>query len=213
VFVVCPEIGETPSARNGDSLNVKKALIQYAKWLPEYMVGSVHGKMTLEERETVLNKFQKNEIQILIATTVIEVGVDMPNASVIIIEGSEKFGLTQLHQLRGRVGRSHHKSHCFLFADTSLPRVSERIAAFAATNDGFQIAEQDLLLRGPGEFLGTVQSGALKLRVGHLIRDAQLLNDARQDMKSILQSDPSLSSPENAPLRSLIAPQPRKIHL
>jgi len=169
--------------------------------------------MDMEQRKRVIERFRDNRIQVLISTTVIEVGVDMPNASVIIIEGADRFGLTQLHQLRGRVGRSTHKSYCFLIADSPSTQARRRLAALEATSDGFQLAEQDLLLRGPGEFLGSAQSGLPKLRVGHLLRDAALLQEARREVAAILKNDPLLESDQNRPLRNLRKIDSSPIHL
>jgi ATP-dependent DNA helicase RecG len=131
----------------------------------------------------------------------------------IIIEGAERFGLTQLHQLRGRVGRSGHKSYCFLFAESLTPQAEQRLAALKSSNDGFKIAGQDLLLRGPGEFLGTAQSGAPLFRVGHLVRDERLLHEVRQAISGILKKDPLLQCPANAPLRAFLKPGAEKVNL
>jgi ATP-dependent DNA helicase RecG len=168
--------------------------------------------LDLADRESILDKFRKNSIQVLVTTTVIEVGVDVPNASVMIVEGADKFGLTQLHQLRGRVGRSIHKSYCFLFVDSPTPQAAQRLSALETTKDGFAIAEQDLLLRGPGEFFGTAQAGLPRLRIGRLLQDMPLLQEAREEVSSVLEADPFLETAENRPLRELVI-DARSIHL
>jgi ATP-dependent DNA helicase RecG len=203
VFVVCPEIGSDSSFPNAVA-NVRQALSTYSAWLPKLSVDCIHGKMPLEERERVLQKFSGGEIQVLIATTIIEVGIDVPNATVMIIESAEKFGLSQLHQLRGRIGRSKYKSSCFLFTESVTPQAKERLRILEMTNDGLLISEKDLLLRGPGELLGTAQSGLPRLRVGHLARDVRLLEHVRHVVEDILKVDPSLKSPENEPLNRLL---------
>lgn len=213
IFVVCPEIGETSSELSEGPVTVRKAFALYSKWFRNWSVGCVHGRMVMEERENIFKKFRANRLQVLISTTLIEVGIDVPNASVIIIESAERFGLSQLHQLRGRVGRAEHQSYCFLFSNPFIPQAVERLGIFASVTDGFQIAEQDLLMRGPGEFLGAAQSGIPKLRVGHLLRDNQLLHEAREAVATVLETDPHLASVENAPLRSLIDEGTQDVHL
>ncbi len=158
-------------------------------------MGLLHGRMKANEKESAMAAFKANETQILVSTTVIEVGVDVPNATVMVIEHPERFGLAQLHQLRGRVGRGGHQSYCILmgprmFADDAR----ERLNAFARTTDGFKIAEEDLRLRGPGEFMGTRQSGLPDLRAANIIRDADLLEIARNEAFELVQRDPALTS-------------------
>ncbi len=220
-FVVCPEIGEQrvpAGAPRGDAgrtaATASRTYADYKKLFSELSVALLHGRMRPEDREKTLLRFRRNEAQILVATTIVEVGVDVPNASVMIVESADRFGLAQLHQLRGRVGRSHHKSRCFLMAEPSTPEAVRRLEIMVSTNDGFAIAEHDMLLRGPGEFLGTAQSGLPPLRVGHLVRDAQLLERAREAAAAILDADPRLESSENAPLRLMLdKPLPEAVHL
>jgi len=211
-FVVCPEID--PRAESGDRpiADVKRVFGEYAKRFSDFSVGVLHGRVPPEEREAVLRSFRSGQTKILVSTTIIEVGVDVPNATAMVIENADRFGLAQLHQLRGRVGRAGHKSYCFLVAEPTTEEAYKRIEIMTSTNDGFKIAEEDLLLRGPGEFLGYMQSGALRLRAGHLIRDGDLLARAREIASEILEGDPRLESPENEPLRELLGGARAKVH-
>lgn len=212
VYVVCPEIDmrAEPSARA--IANARSAYKEYSGRFPGFSVGLLHGRIPPEEREDTLRRFRRNEIQILVATTMIEVGVDVPNATVIIIEDADRFGLAQLHQLRGRVGRASYESYCFLLAEPTTPEAEKRIEILTSTNDGFKIAEEDLMLRGPGEFLGAAQSGLPRLRVGHLLRDAPLLERARRVAKKLLRADPRLEMRKNRPLRHLLDQQLPAVH-
>ncbi|MBA2847803.1 ATP-dependent DNA helicase RecG [Thermosulfuriphilus ammonigenes] len=173
---------------------------------PDYPVGLLHGKMRPAEKEAVMSAFKAGEIKILVATTVIEVGIDVPQATVMVIEHAERFGLSQLHQLRGRVGRSHRASYCLLIA-YRVARGSEaarRLAVMCQTNDGFRIAEEDLKIRGPGEFLGTKQSGFPEFKRADLIRDYKILLEARQEAFSLIERDPDLSRPEHKMLKRIL---------
>jgi ATP-dependent DNA helicase RecG len=173
---------------------------------PEFKVGLLHGKLNGKEKASIMERFRANEVQILVATTVVEVGVDVPNATVMVIEHPERFGLSQLHQLRGRIGRGNHASTCFL--KTSRPPhlpTPERLEVMCETEDGFKIAEADLELRGPGEFLGTRQSGTLPFKIASLVRDQEWLNKAREDVLELLKSDPELKLPENAPFKTYLS--------
>ena len=159
----------------------------------------VHGRQANDIRDTNMQRFRNNDTQIMVATTVIEVGVDVPNASVMVIESAEKFGLSQLHQLRGRVGRGSDKSFCILLTGPKLGKEArERLKTMVSTNDGFKIAEKDLELRGPGEIEGTRQSGALNLKLADLLQDKQLLEMARNLAMDLLDKDPDLASHENS---------------
>lgn len=170
---------------------------------PEFKVGILHGQMKSDEKNAVMDSFKKGEIQILVSTTVVEVGVDVPNATVICVDHAERFGLSQLHQLRGRVGRGAHSSYCFFFTHTSGSENTEaRLEVLEETNDGFEIAEADLRIRGPGEFLGTKQAGGLPFTIADLVRDREWLLKARDDAMELLKSDPELTLPEHSPLRS-----------
>jgi ATP-dependent DNA helicase RecG len=184
----------------------------------EFRVGLLHGRMKTVEKETVMADFKTGATQLLVATTVIEVGVDVPNATIIMIEHAERFGLAQLHQLRGRVGRSTHQSYCLLMAANMgrgktqqgrrsqehqqlMSSAKERLEALVRSNDGFVIAEDDLRIRGPGEFFGLRQWGMPEFRVANLVRDGDLLQQARQEAFSLLQSDPGLNEPAHQGLR------------
>jgi ATP-dependent DNA helicase RecG len=186
--------------------------------LAEFRVGLVHGRMKSEEKEQVMASYKKGAIQVLVSTTVVEVGVDVPNATVMMIEHAERFGLAQLHQLRGRVGRSGHRSYCLLMASgirggkgvtgqggnaTPYPSsmAKERLEALVQSNDGFVIAEEDLRIRGPGEFFGFRQWGMPEFRVANLLRDVDILQQARQEAFALLKQDPQLKAPMHRALR------------
>ena len=164
--------------------------------LPELRVGLVHGRMKAKEKAAVMAEFKAAEINLLVATTVIEVGVDVPNASLMIIENAERLGLAQLHQLRGRVGRGSRQSFCVLLYQSPLSRNGkQRLSALRDSTDGFVIAEQDLQLRGPGEVLGTRQTGLMTFKIADLQRDTDLLDDVRTQAQHIMQTHPSHVKP------------------
>ncbi len=178
---------------------------------PQYHVSIVHGRMKPKDKDFEMQRFVKGETQIMVATTVIEVGVNVPNASVMIIENAERFGLSQLHQLRGRVGRGAEQSYCILMTSSKLGKDSRlRIATMCETNDGFKIAETDLKLRGPGDAEGTRQSGLLDLKLADLSRDAALVQRTRDIAIEMLKRDPNLTSPENSGTRLHLQEQIRK---
>ncbi len=165
---------------------------------PEFKIGLLHGKLSPNEKASIMERFRKNEVQILVSTTVVEVGVDVPNATAMVIEHAERFGLSQLHQLRGRIGRGAHASTCFLRTNRPLHiPTPERLEVMCETEDGFKIAEADLELRGPGEFLGTKQSGALPFKMASLVRDQDWLLKAREDVEKIMKDDPTIAALEN----------------
>ena len=169
-------------------------------WFPEpqYWISMVHGRMPAEQKEINMKRFVEQDTQIMVATTVIEVGVNVPNASVMVIESAEKFGLSQLHQLRGRVGRGSEKSYCILLSGNQIGRdAKDRLSVMCATNDGFKIAEKDLELRGPGDIQGTRQSGALNFKLANIVDDRGLLDQARTDVEQLLAKDADLTSSEN----------------
>jgi ATP-dependent DNA helicase RecG len=173
--------------------------------LPDYRISIVHGKLTAAEKQFEMNRFIKGETQIMVATTVIEVGVNIPNASVMIIENAERFGLSQLHQLRGRVGRGAEQSYCILMSHHKLSREGKiRLDTMVKTNNGFEIAEIDLQLRGPGNIEGTQQSGVLDLKMANLVTDQELLITVRKFVESIFEKDPQLSLPENQLLNQML---------
>ena len=169
---------------------------------PNYMIGMVHGKMKAKDKDNVMAAFKSGQLNMLVSTTVIEVGVNVPNASVMVIENAERFGLSQLHQLRGRVGRGAEQSYCIMLSSVKLSNVGkERLRAMVSTNDGFEIANLDLKLRGPGDLLGTRQSGLLDLKIADPIKDEAILIATRQASDQILQNDPFLNAPEHARLK------------
>ena len=167
----------------------------------EFKVGLMHGRMSGKEKKDILTRFKTRKIDILVSTTVIEVGIDIPDASVMLIENAERFGLAQLHQLRGRVGRSQITSYCILSSDTQNPEASRRLKTMTATTDGFEIAESDLEIRGPGEFFGTRQHGLPELKIANLTKDIRLLELSREEAIRLISLDPTLSKPENRLLK------------
>ncbi len=194
-----------PLVEESEFMDLKNASDEYEKLkkrFSEFRVGLVHGKMSFFEKTEVMSQFMKKEISILVSTTVIEVGVDVSNASVMIVENAERFGLSQLHQLRGRVGRGEHKSYCILVLSGGISEEAlQRISIMEKTNDGFKIAEEDLEMRGPGEFLGTKQSGLPEFKVANLVRDGQILSQAKKTALRLLQKDPQLASVESQLLK------------
>lgn len=173
--------------------------------LPQYRITACHGKMRPEDKDVAMMEFKRGEAHILVATSVIEVGVDVPNATVMVIESAERFGLSQLHQLRGRVGRGGEQSYCILMSGEKLSKESrQRLEAMCATNDGFELSELDLKLRGAGDIHGTQQSGeAFELNIANLATDSQILQLTRDDAIAILDADPRLERAENLALRAL----------
>lgn len=193
-YVVCPMVGESEKmqAQAAEELHGRLSQDIY----PDLRVGLLHGQMKPKDKEVVMEQFRRHEIDILVSTTVIEVGVDVPNASIMVIEDANRFGLSQLHQLRGRVGRGAHQSYCVLVADAKSDEARSRMEIMVRTNDGFEIAEEDLRLRGPGEMAGTKQSGNLDFKVADLVQDGRMLEVARQAAAEIIAEDPELSGPE-----------------
>ena len=191
-YVVYPLIEESDKLES-----VKSAVAEHERLasevFPEFEVALVHGQMSADDKDAVMERFRLGEAHVLVATTVIEVGVDVPNASVMVIENAERFGLAQLHQLRGRVGRGSAQSYCWLFSSSRGETTQQRLGIMEATNDGFVIAEQDLALRGPGEFLGTRQSGLPDLRAADLVKDTLILERAREAALRIVGQDPTLA--------------------
>ena len=197
VYVVYPLIKESEKMDYKDLMDGYESIVR-AFPLPEFKVSIVHGKMKAADKEYEMQRFVKNETQIMVATTVIEVGVNVPNASIMIIESAERFGLSQLHQLRGRVGRGAEQSYCILMTSYKLGEDTKvRLETMVRTNDGFEIADVDLKLRGPGDLQGTQQSGTLDLKLADLSKDATLLQIARDAATKLLVDDPALTSPEN----------------
>ena len=202
-YIVCPLVTESDKTDLLDATRMARDLA--AGPLEGYRLGLVHGQMPSDEKDEVMRRFKAGEYQVLVATTVIEVGIDVPNATVMIIEHAERFGLAQLHQLRGRVGRGAHRSLCFLLASYARgDQARERLRVMEETNDGFRIAEKDLELRGPGEFLGTRQSGLPDFRAASVLRDGEVLRLAQEDAAAWLQADPTLRGPESLALREVL---------
>jgi len=200
-YVVYPLIDES------EKLDVKAATVEFEHWqerLRPFRCELLHGRIPAPEKQAIMERFRRGETSVLISTTVIEVGVDVANATVMLIENAERFGLAQLHQLRGRIGRGAHKSYCILLSDDKTPEVVTKLGVLEKTIDGFEVAEADWRLRGPGDLLGTAQSGLPGLKLGDLIRDADLMRQARAAATAILASDPALTSTENQRFRQLI---------
>ncbi len=209
VYIVCPSVEENGGGwEDGPGMDLK-AVTAYAAQLrervfPELRVGFVHGRLKAKEKEEAMAAFSAGELDVLVSTTVIEVGVDVPNASLMIIENAERFGLSQLHQLRGRVGRGKHESFCVLVTASRSDTARERLRALCATNDGFQIAEEDLRLRGPGDFFGKRQHGLPQLKVADFAADMELLKEARQAAEELVAADRSLSKPAHRLLKKKV---------
>jgi len=200
-FIVYPLVEESEKLDLKDATRMAEHLQMDV--FPELRIGLLHGRMRSEEKEAIMMEFKEGRIQILVATTVIEVGIDISNASVMVVEHAERFGLSQLHQLRGRIGRGHYPSKCILLAQyRSSEEAKVRLRAMERTTDGFKIAEEDLALRGPGEFFGTRQSGLPDFRVAHILRDAQILVEARKEAFRLIQKDPSLTHPSHGGLKN-----------
>ena len=201
IFVICPLIEKKKNDENRDLTfdfdNRKAAIEEYKKLknsiFPDLKIGLLHGRMKSKDKEKIMIKFKNNNLDILVSTSVVEVGVDIPNASVMMIEGAERFGLSQLHQFRGRVGRSKHQSFCLLFSDSWGEKTRTRLKIMAETNDGFKIAEADLKLRGPGEVYGERQHGAANLRFASLF-DLKIIKSSQEEAKKIILKDPNLTS-------------------
>ncbi|MBC8536072.1 ATP-dependent DNA helicase RecG [Feifania hominis] len=200
-YIVCPLVEESET---GDS--DLHDVMQYSQTLqrevfPDFRVGFLHGRMKQADKDAIMADFVSNRIQVLVSTTVIEVGVDVKNATVMMIENAERFGLSALHQLRGRVGRGEHKSLCVLVSDSRNEKTVERLRTLCRTNDGFQIAEADLKLRGPGDFFGVRQHGLPALRIADMAGDMRILKEAQEAAADLLRRDPALEAPELLPLR------------
>lgn len=210
-YIICPMVDES------DSIEAEN-VTEYALMLQEEMssdikVSCLHGKMKPYEKDRIMDDFSKNEIQILVSTTVIEVGIDVPNATVIMIENAERFGLAQLHQLRGRVGRGCYQSYCIFMSPSTAKETKERLDILNHSNDGFFIAEEDLRLRGPGDLFGIRQSGILDFKIADIFQDSYFLKKASEEAKDILLSDPNLDKPEHEKLKSVIQKKINQIML
>jgi RecG-like helicase/REP element-mobilizing transposase RayT len=203
-YVIYPLIDES------EKLDVKAAAKEFEQWrerLHPYRCELLHGRIAADEKQKTMERFRRGETQALISTTVIEVGIDVANATVMLVENAERFGLAQLHQLRGRIGRGEHKSYCILLTSDPSPETAAKLEVLEKTNNGFEVAEADWDLRGPGDLLGTAQSGLPGLKIGNLKRDAELMRRARKSAISIFSDDPRLERPENQRFRPLIVEQ------
>ncbi len=194
-----------PLVEESDTIDARAAVEEFTRLssevFPDRRVGLVHGRLRSDEKDSAMRAFAEGGSDVLVATSVIEVGVDVPNSTIIVIEGADRFGLAQLHQFRGRVGRGEHQSYCILIAEDVSAEAEQRLAALEATNDGFVLAERDLELRGPGEFFGRRQSGLPELRLASLLHDAEVLDVAQQEAAALFAADPELAWPEHQALR------------
>ncbi|MGB9622087.1 MAG: helicase-related protein, partial [Brevinematia bacterium] len=206
-----------PLIEESEELEDVKSLVEAYEYLskdvfPEYKVGILHGKMNPEEKYEVMEAFRKGELKVLASTTVIEVGIDVPDATVIVIEGAERFGLSQLHQLRGRVGRGPYQSYCYLITSDKISKEArERMKAMVRYDDGFTISEIDLRLRGPGQLLGYEQSGLPEFILADLIEDEEILKLTGSDAKKIFSLDPDLIQEENKKIKEIILREQNKL--
>ncbi len=212
-YVVCPlidaRIQNSKSLPGRPAGKIQNATEIYEKFkdeiFTEFKVGLLHGRMSSKEKDKVMKDFKRGKIKVLVSTIVIEVGIDVPNASVMLVENAERFGLSQLHQLRGRIGRGEHESYCILLADPKTDSAKERLKAIEGTLDGFQIAEADLNIRGPGEFFGTRQHGLPEIRFGNILKDFDIMELARIEAFNLVARDPSLSEEHHALLKKALA--------
>jgi ATP-dependent DNA helicase RecG len=201
-FIICPLISDS------ETIEAKAAVSEHARLsrdvFPDLKLGLVHGRLKSSDKEDAMRKFRSGEFHILVATPVVEVGIDIPNATVMLIEGADRFGLAQLHQFRGRVGRGEHQSYCILLAESPSPESKERLSLLESTHDGFVLAEEDLRLRGPGDFFGIRQSGLPDLKMARL-SDMKLLELARKEAIKIFKKDSELSAPEHKLLKGQVS--------
>jgi ATP-dependent DNA helicase RecG len=198
-YIICPTI-------DGDGTGMA-SVTQYAaelraKWLPACRIDSLHGRMKGREKEAVMGRFAAGETDVLVSTTVVEVGMDVPNASVMLVENAERYGLSQLHQLRGRVGRGTAQSSCILISDAQNEAAKSRLAVMCSTGDGFRIADEDLRLRGPGDFFGSRQHGLPVLHIADMAADMEVLREAQRAAAELISRDPLLTAPEHRSLHA-----------
>jgi ATP-dependent DNA helicase RecG len=197
-YIICPMVEES---ENIEAENVIEYTEVLKSSLPSIKIEYLHGKMKPKEKNNIMERFAANDIQILVSTTVVEVGVNVPNATVMMIENAERFGLAQLHQLRGRVGRGKHQSYCILVNGSDSKASKNRLEILNKSNDGFFIASEDLKLRGPGDLFGFRQSGMLEFKIGDVFTDASILQNASEAAAVLLEMDQNLELPENELLK------------
>ena len=198
-YVICPLVEES---ENMEAENVTDYAKRLREELPEdIVIGVLHGQMKAEQKNKIMDQFVKNEIQVLVSTTVVEVGVNVPNATVMMIENAERFGLAQLHQLRGRVGRGDAQSYCIMVNASDSKNSMKRLDILNKSNDGFKIASEDLKLRGPGDFFGIRQSGEMQFLLADIYQDASVLQQASEEVQDLLATDPELCEEENINLQ------------
>ncbi len=198
-YVVCPAIEE---GEGGVASVERYAEKLRSEWLRGFPVEVLHGRMKAREKEDVMRRFSSGEIGVLVSTTVVEVGVDVPNATVMVVENAERYGLSQLHQLRGRVGRGTHQSYCILISDVRSREALARLQIMCRTSNGFRIADEDLRLRGPGDFFGQRQHGLPSLKIADMTTDMEVMRQAQAAARSILEDDPALILPQHRGMRA-----------
>ena len=203
-FVICPLVNEAGAAPRDTRKSAQGTFEKMKILFSQRSVGLLHGSMKGTEKQKIMCAFKEGKTQILVSTVVVEVGVDVPNARCLIIENADRFGLAQLHQLRGRVGRGAEESFCILFSDTVNPETTERLSAFEKIHSGFDIAEKDLQQRGAGEYLGAKQHGLPELRIGDLWKDRNIFLKARQEAKTLIAQDPRLQRTEHRALKQWV---------
>ena len=201
-FVVTPLVEESDAAEAASLAETYETLANGE--LEAFRLGLIHGRMAPAEKDAVMDRFRCGDIQVLVCTSVVEVGVDVPNATLMTIEGGQRFGLAQLHQLRGRISRGKFPGFCCVFGDPQTDESRERLKAFVASTDGFELAETDFRLRGPGDIFGTKQHGLPPLRIADLLRDHALLEEARRDAQALVAADPGLASDQHEKLRRMM---------
>ena len=205
-FIIYPLIEKNGSGGEITAQEIRQAAVDEHRRLqsevfPEYQLGLLHGKLKNDEKEQTMKRFRDGDYQVIVSTSVVEVGVDIPNATVMLVEGANRFGLSQLHQFRGRVGRSGHRSYCLLLADKPTAEAEQRLQVVERTTDGFELAEQDLQMRGPGEFFGTRQHGLPKLKIADIIEDFKILTSARKEAFELVEKDPNLTTVKSKRVR------------